>query len=198
MAIRQAASYKDQLRQLMPVGPAWAKEFYSLPEIAIGAFAEELGRVDARAEALLFEMFPGSIRELLADWERVMGLPDACLGSSSTTGERVADVVRRFSEVGRQDAAYFEELAHRMGYPNAWVEQWRAPRFGHARFGRARFGTWDTQFVWTLHLGQRLPGGRRFGLARFRERFGGNPADIIECIVRRYAPAHTQVIFDYS
>lgn len=198
MVVRPVSAYQEQLRQLMPPGPAWDPDLYPLPTMVSDAGAQELARVDARAAALLAEMFPDSIAELLPDWERVMGLPDPCLGETETVGERVREVVRRFAEVGRQDPAYFVELARRLGYQDAWVEEWRTPRFGSARFGRARFGGWSAQFVWTMHMGQRLPGGRKFGLARFHERFGGSPANLVECIVRRYAPAHTLVFFDYS
>lgn len=198
MVVRSATDYRRQLQALLPPGPAWDPDIYPLPDMAVEAVAAELARVDSRAADLLSEMFPGTIRELLADWERVMGLPDECLGAASSAGERVAEVVRRFAEVGRQDPEYFEELAHRLGYPSAWVEEMRAPRFGRSRFGAARFGDWDAQFLWILHLGERLPGGARFGMARFGSRFGANPADIVECIVRRYAPAHTIVFFDYT
>jgi uncharacterized protein YmfQ (DUF2313 family) len=198
MAVRSEADYLSQLRQLMPPGPAWDPELYPLPEMVAQAAAAEMARVDARAADLLSEMFPGTIRELLSDWERVMGLPDECLGPLSSAGERVNEVVRRFAEVGRQDRAYFEEIAHRLGYPDAWIEEMRAPRFGAARFGRSRFGSWDAQFLWILHLGARLPGGTRFGIARFGDRFGANRNDFVECIVRRYAPAHTIVFFDYD
>ncbi|MGS1116864.1 YmfQ family protein [Castellaniella sp. UC4442_H9] len=198
MAVRSESDYRSQLRALMPPGPAWDPDIYPVPTMVSDAAAAELARVDARANALLTEMFPGTIRELLADWERVMGLPDACLGATAAPGERLTEVVRRFAEVGRQDVAYFEAVAARLGYPDARIEEWRTPRMGRSRFGAARFGDWGAQFVWTMHMGARLPGGARFGASRFGERFGANPNDIVECVVRRYAPAHTIVFFDYS
>lgn len=198
MAIGAPADYAAQLRALLPPGPAWDADLYSLPVQVVAAMAEELARVDARAFALLAEMFPGTLRELLPDWERVMGLPDSCLGPGGTASERLREVVRRFADVGRQDAAYFVGIAQDLGYPDARVEEWRAPRFGRARFGRARFGGWASQFVWVMHMGARLAGGRRFGAARFGERFGTNPNDIVECVIRRYKPAHTQVFFNYD
>lgn len=190
--------YRAQLMQLLPPGPAWDPDIYPLPAKVVEAAAAELARVDGRANDLLAEMFPGTVRELLPDWERVMGLPDACLGVSAAPGERLREVVRRFAEVGRQDPEYFEELARRLGYPDAKVIQWRTPRFGLARFGAARFGGWECQFVWVMRLGARLAEGPRFGAAQFGERFGANPNDIVECVIRRYAPAHTVVFFDYT
>lgn len=198
MAVRQSSDYTQQLQQLLPAGPAWDKDLYPLPHDVIQSFARALSSVDKRNNDLLSEMFPATIRELLVDWERVMGLPDPCLGEAGSSSERIASVIRRFSEVGRQDAAYFVDIARRFGYPDAWVEEWRAPRFGRMRFGQARFGGWNNQFIWVMHMETRLPGSTRFGAARFGERFGSNPNDIVECVIRRYAPAHTQVYFDYS
>lgn len=198
MVVRSAADYRHQLQALLPPGPAWDPDVYPLPTMVLEAVAVELARVDSRAADLLAEMFPGSIRELLPDWERVMGLPDECLGNTSTASERLREVIRRFAEVGRQDAPYFESLAQRLGYPDAKISEWRTPRFGRTQFGGGQFGGWGCQFVWVLHLGTRNAKEPLFGSTQFGARFGANETDIVECVIRRYAPAHTVVFFDYS
>ncbi|MNU43023.1 hypothetical protein D3C71_317990 [compost metagenome] len=198
MAVRSEQDYSAQLLALLPPGPAWDLE--AVPELVavLEALAREFARVDARAFDLLGEMVPSGVRELLQDWERVLGLPDPCLGTDGGFAERRAEVVRRFGEVGRQDPLYFVEIARKLGYPDAWVEEYRAPRFGRSIFRQARFGTRRQQFLWTLHLGARRAVGARFGVTQWGERFGSNPNNIIECIVRRYRPAHTHVIFEYQ
>ncbi|WP_313064667.1 YmfQ family protein [Achromobacter animicus] len=198
MAVRSGQDYLAQLLTLLPPGPAWDAE--AVPELVkvLEAFAQEFARVDARADSLLGEMVPSGVRDLLLDWERVLGLPDPCLGADGGFAERRAEVVRRFGEVGRQDPLYFVEIARKLGYPDAWVEEYRAPRFGRSFFGQGRFGTRQQQFLWKLHLGARRAGGARFGVTQWGERFGANPNNIIECIVRRYQPAHTHVIFEYQ
>lgn len=198
MAVRSEQDYSSQLLALLPPGPAWDVE--AVPELVavFEAVAVEFARVDARAEDLRLEMVPSGVRELLPDWERVLGLPDACLGPDGGFAERRAEVVRRFSETGRQDAAYFVEIAKKLGYDDAWIEEYRAPRFGRSMFGRDRFGTRRQQFLWKFHLGARRAGGARFGVTQWGERFGSNPNNIVECIVRRYKPAHTHVIFEYQ
>lgn len=198
MAVRTAQDYLAQALALLPPGPAWERD--AVPELVgiLAGLSEEFGRVDSRAADLLAEIVPTTVRELLPDWERVLGLPDPCLVQQGSFAERRAEVARRFGEVGRQDPAYFVMLAVRLGYPNAWVEEHRAPRFGRSRFGLGRFGTRKQQFLWTMHLGARQAGGARFGVTQWGERFGANPNDIIQCILRRYKPAHTDVLFDYE
>lgn len=198
MVVRSEADYRQQMAALLPPGPAWEPD--AVPELGavLAGLAPEFARLDARAEDLVAELVPSGVRELLPDWERVLGLPDPCLGGEGTFAERRAEVVRRFGEVGRQDPAYFVEIARKLGYPDAWIEEYRAPRFGRSRFGLSRFGTRRQQFLWKFHLGARRPGGARFGITQWGERFGANPNNIIECIVRRYQPAHTHVLFEYQ
>lgn len=198
MAVRSPEQYRVQLRQLLPQGPAWDME--RLPELAqvLEGLSIELARVDGRIVSLYAEMDPASVTELVPDWEQVMGLPDACLGDSPSFGDRQLSVRQRLTAIGAQTPAYFVSIAKGEGYPDATITQHRAPRFGGARFGSAHFGTWQVQFMWTLNTGGRQRLGRRFGVSYWGERFGANPGSALECLIRRYAPAHTVVHINYS
>lgn len=195
---RTAADYHQQLLALLPPGPAWALEYQPGLHALLQALAPELARIDARAQQLLNESFLDGFHELLPDWERVLGLPDECLGASGTVAERKAMVRLRLVEVGGQRPAYYVQLAVRMGYPNAWVQEFRAPRFGRSRFGRDHFGTWAAQFMWVLHAGDPLAGGSRFGGSVWGERFGSNPSNSLVCVIRRAAPAHTLEFVEFG
>ena len=188
---RTATDYAQQLTALLPPGPAWDAQLQPELHALISAIAKEFGRIDARSADLMREAFLATFHEALADWEQTLNLPDECLGPTGTVAERKAMVRVRLLELGGQTPAYYVQLAARLGYPNARVQELRAPRFGTSRFGRDRFGSWDAQFMWVLHAGQRLAGGARFGLSVWGERFGSNPADALVCVIRRAAPAHT-------
>lgn len=198
MAIRTAADYYQQLVALLPPGPAWDVE--QVPEIRelLEAGSMELAREDLRLSDLLAESDPGTVRELVPDWEQVMDLPDPCLGENPAFEDRQLAVRRRLVEVGGQSPAFFVQLAITQGYPQATVTEHRAPRFGAARFGRAHFGTWSAQFMWTLNTGPRRRLGRRFGASYFGERFGANPSGALECVIRRSAPAHALEFINYG
>ena len=199
MAIRTAPDYYQQLRALLPPGPAWELEFSPDIDALLQAGAQELAREDLRAADLLAESLPDTVRELVPDWERVMNLPDACMGEFPRFEDRQLAVRRRLVEVGGQTPAYFVELAISQGYPHAKVIEHRAPRFGSSsRFGSARFGTWVAQFMWTLETGPRRRLGRRFGASYWGETFGGNPSGALECVLRRAAPAHTVEFINYG
>lgn len=198
MAIRTATDYYRQLVALLPQGPAWDVEL--VPEIRelLQAGSVELAREDLRLSDLLAESDPDTVRELVPDWEQVMGLPDPCLGENPAFEDRQLAVRRRLVEVGGQTPAFFVQLAITQGYPEATVTEHRAPRFGAARFGRSHFGTWSAQFMWTLNTGPRRRLGRRFGASYFGERFGVNPSGALECVIRRSAPAHALEFINYG
>ncbi|MGH8485255.1 MAG: YmfQ family protein, partial [Pseudomonas sp.] len=167
-------------------------------DLVLDGVSLEFSRVEARADALLNEMDPGGISELVPDWEAVMGLPDACLGPNPAFEDRRLAVRQRLVAVGGQNPQYFIDIAIAHGYPQARVIEHRAPRFGRSRFGVAHFGTWHAQFMWTLDTGPRRRLGRRFGVSYWGERFGANPSTALECVIHRSAPAHTVETIKYG
>ena len=190
VVIRTAEHYAEQLQALLPPGPAWDSE--RVPEVQqlIAGLSHEFARIDGRAFDLLNEMDPATVSELVPDWERVMNLPDPCLGLKPLFEDRRLSVRQRLVAVGGQNAAFYVGIAVSQGYPDASVTEFRTPRMGRSRFGQAHFGTWNAQFIWTLNTGGRQRLGRRFGASYWGERFGVNPGTAIECLIRRAAPAH--------
>ena len=191
--MRTAADYYAQLRAMLPPGPAWDASLVPELDAVLQALAPQLAAVDQRAAELFNEGTPRGEHELLTDWERVMDLPDACLGELPTLDDRKIAVRQRRTRLGDQRIAFFVELAVSHGFPGARVVEHRTPRFGRSRFGSARFGTWAAQFMWTLYTGERRRVGRRFGSSYWGERFGMGGATALECLARRSAPAHTVV-----
>ncbi|MFC3336894.1 putative phage tail protein [Paracandidimonas soli] len=119
MGVKTEGDYYRQLLQLLPLGPAWDSDLNPGVHGVLRAAAREFARIDARADDLLGEMVPTGVRELLPDWERVMGLPDRCTAVQPQFWQRRAEVVRRFGAVGEQRPAYFIQIAALMGYPGA-------------------------------------------------------------------------------
>lgn len=119
MAVRSASDYYAQLVALLPPGPAWEVERVPAIRDLLSKAAEELAREDQRLNDLYNEMFPDTVRELVPDWERVMDLPDPCLGDNPAFEDRQLAVRRRLVEVGGQSRAFFIDLAISQGYPGA-------------------------------------------------------------------------------
>lgn len=199
MAIaRTDEDYKQQLAALLPPGTAWNIDDQPDLHNLLGAIAKEFARLDGRAVIFYDENFLDTFHESLPDWERELGLPDECLGTGGTISERKDMVRLKTLELGGQTPAYYEQLAARFGYPNAKVKEFRASRFGRSRFGLSNFGSWSAQFMWVLKAGKRQASGSRFGLTAWGERFGGNPSDVLICVIRRAAPAHTLEFVEFN
>lgn len=114
-----AEEYRSQLQALLPSGAAWPREPGAILTKTLHAVADELARVDVRADDLLTESDPRSTFELLGDWERAFGLPAACVPAGQTTTERRSALAAKVAALGGQSRAYFLELANAIGYVGA-------------------------------------------------------------------------------
>ena len=87
-----SADYLSQLLALQPPGAALPREPESVWVRLLAALADGFERVDARSNDLVRESDPRSCIELITDWERVCGLPGACLADdcvvTGQTGRR--------------------------------------------------------------------------------------------------------------
>lgn len=199
---RDAAAYAGQLRQLLPRGLAWEFGRDSVFAQLLAGLAEELARVDARGLDMLEEADPRTALELLPDWERVAGLPDACTGRPDNAGERQAALQQKLTGLGGQSRQAFIELAARLGYV-IWIEEHRPARVG-ARIGDCLNGP-DFAFCWTVHVRPfdgYLEEATFIAQAQIGDRLGvrlrGFGAIDLECVIARARPAHTIVLFAYD
>ena len=125
-----ASDYRRGLQQLLPPGPALPREDGAWLTRLLDTFAQELARIDARALRLIEELDPRTALELLPDWERICGLPDACSGTIAVTvPERRAAILAKLTSRGGQSIAYLTTLAAALGYSVA-ISEFRPLRAG--------------------------------------------------------------------
>jgi len=174
------------------------------------------------------ESDPRITTEMLDQWERAWGLPIPCVkpgtvhlnpdGSTSlvpaqTIGERQKTLVMWMTLLGGQSREYFQSVATRLGY-SITISEYRPFMCGIDRCGDNRayhadgsLGPWPCQighprmrFAWTVHI-------QKTKLVWFRASKGQCGLDPhlsiveaidLECILRTWRPAHTEVLFDYS
>ncbi|MBU1229564.1 MAG: YmfQ family protein [Proteobacteria bacterium] len=191
-----AQDYAAQLAALLPQGAAWPREADTVLAALLQGLAVEPARVDAALHDLLTELDPPQALELLADWERVCGLPDGCSQPGETVQERREAVALRLSAQGGQTPAYFAEVATLLAGAPCIVREFRPLRVGSRAGDLLSNGDWPFAFsvqapevpIRTMKAGQ--------GCAGERLRTWGN--ERLECTVRRLAPAHTIVTFTYG
>lgn len=211
---RGPSDYAYSLMSLLPFGQAWdaARAPGSITERILAGLAYYWGHVDSRAADLLErESDPRITLELLTDWERNWGLPDPCLAEPLTIADRQIALVTKMTLIGGQSRQFFIELGKILGYEITYIKEFSPWTFGLSECGmtddgegrhdpRWEIGPPEIRFYWTYKVGQVRWTWWRYGSAEL----GVDPhcrislATDTECILHRYKPAHTDVIFDYS
>lgn len=189
--------YKSMIKNLLPTGLAWPRNEDTNLSSFIEALAVEVSRVDMRVDDMLRESYPLTSSELLTDWERIVGIPDECVGLSETLQERREAVDRKLSSIGGQSKAYYIDVAARLGF-DITIDEYTPFRAGFSRAGDPvtseewahvwEVNTAETDTIRYFRAGQSTAGE---ALAKW-----GN--EILECIINQLKPAHTYVIFTYG
>lgn len=192
-----AADYAGQLAQLLPQGAAWPREAGTVLSALLESLAQESARLDAAMHVLVNETDPAQALLLLSEWERVCGLPDECSQPGETLAERRAAVVAKLTALGGQTPEYFAELSTMLAGAVCTVREYRPFRAGRSTAGDALSGG-DWVHTFSIQAPETPIRPFRAGQAAAGEplRKWGN--DRLECTIRRLAPAHTLVIFNYG
>lgn len=206
---RSGNDYAEAMLSLLPQGQAWPRHPFTTLTRAIYGLADYWGFVDSRAADLLErESDPRTTLELLPDWERAWGLPDPCISTPQTVEDRQNFLVMWMTMLGASSRKFFIDFAAWMGY-TVTITEYAPWMFGVSQCGLTDDGTgywrWEIgppeiRFYWTVHVSGAHLAWWRFGSAIF----GVDPhlrigiMHDLECIFRRWKPAQTEVIFDYS
>lgn len=210
--------YAHMLRGLLPRGVIWHCEQGSTLAAMLTGHAAELTRLDGEGYRLINEIDPQSSTEAIEDWERVLGLPDDCGSDADTLAARRAQVLQKLLRPEGQAPSTYIELAATLGYPAAKVETFPpfrveescaedflndAPGGVHIDYSTtpptvnpSYYDGWI--FVWLLRVVESPifyftveDSGADDYLATW-----GN--ERLECLVNKYKPAHTIVLFGYG
>ncbi|MBP2494929.1 MULTISPECIES: YmfQ family protein [Methylobacterium] len=210
---RDGDDYAEAFARLLPRGEAWSRDPDGDLMRLVRGQAEIWGAVvDPRAADLLeLELDPRFTTELLPDWERAFGLPDPCVQEQYTLEERRLALIERITTEGGQSRAFFYNVASRLGYVIRIVE-YSPFMAGISRCGDTRatgtngeqyrwqVGPPEIRFYWTV----RVYGSRVSWFRAGAGQCGIDPmvrfsmAMDLECLFRRYKPAHTEILFDYA
>ena len=189
-----AEAYRDQLLALAPPGSALPVDPDSNWARLLQALADELARVDARAENLVDEADPRTTYELLSHWESIAGLPDPCATDEQNIEQRRNALLGKLAGTGGQSRQYFIDLAKDLGYAVTITEF--SPFDVDSTVDAELYGD-DWAFAWRVNAPETtvtyftVASGVDEPLASW-----GNAT--LECAIEARKPAHTHVIFAYG
>lgn len=218
LAARDGDTFAQVFLTLLPEGPIWPRALNGRLYKTVRGLMGVVARFAADAARFLnIEAYPPDADLLLADWERVLGLPDPCLAVTDlTVPERRQAVAEKLARrPGRQDRYYFLEIAEALGYAITITEyipgqcgmtqcgaQLSTEAGGQLIVRGAGCGTPILRYVWLVTVaGPRLTW---FAVGGDGGRAGQDPhvkirrAEDLECLFRKLKPAHTHLIFDYT
>jgi uncharacterized protein YmfQ (DUF2313 family) len=207
---RTPEDYVQAFYSLLPQGDVWRRDLRRLVMRICDGLARYWAYVDGRAADLLErESDPTKTVELLPEWERAFGLPDPCFPEATTIGERQRMLVTKITWQGGQSRQYFIDLLAWLGF-RVVIKEWSPFMAGISRVGDTRpdpganfrwyVGPPQMRFAWTVQVGH-------MGLVWFRASAGQAGVDhhlefrtplAVECLLMRWKPAHTWLVFDYS
>lgn len=190
-------AYLRHLQALLPPGIAWTREPNAVLTLLLQSLADGYAEVDADAIALVEESDPLTTNQLLADWERVLGLPESCDADIvQTTSERLFAVHMKLTTEGGQSPQFFIKLAERLGY-TITITEFDSFRVGYSEVGDALSNdAWA--FVWQVNAAEDNIKDFSVGQSSVGDPLRSWGNDLLECIIRKYKPAHTKVLFAYT
>jgi uncharacterized protein YmfQ (DUF2313 family) len=204
-------NYVDFLQKHFPRGFAWFQSRPSIIDALVNSIAEEPCRIEERGHKFLDEMDPNTTFEMLENWERLLNIPDECSppGDPSIFERRVR-VLQKLTTGGGQNDGFYRLIAQQLGYDIDVldVENFRDFRVGISRVGEALTNS-------TLPNGTTGPAGWAFafrikapiedfvryfrvGQSTVGERLVLVENTTLECVIEKYKPAHTTVLFSYE
>jgi len=222
---RSGEDYLYPFLSMLPQGQAWPKHTpdSTLYQVSKG-LTEIWGFVDGRAADLLErESDPRQTLELLPDWERAWGLPDECIGQKQTIADRQRFLVLWMTYLGGQSRQFYTEALKLINYQIEVSEfrEWSPFMVGISNVGDTRnpddpmvdvdgnpyifrweIGRPEMRFYWSIKVGG-------VNINWFRCGWHGSECGVdphctiaavtdLECLLYRWKPAHTEILFDYS
>lgn len=203
MAVNQK-DYVGQIKALLPPGVAWNRDDVSSTcALMIECWAWELTRIDARIQSLIEEADPRTCIETFNEWLIQWGVPDPCLElwGAMTNAGLVPEVLRKalvqkISEPGGNSLGFFVRLAKAYGYDITIFD--RSGSFHVMSYITDPISAKVKPHHWYALVykgGGTVTWHNTKGDATEPIAWWGDK--IIECLLRRYCPAHTELSIGY-
>lgn len=181
------------LNLLLPIGSYSPSQ--PMLSSSLQAEANVFDDIEASASVAEGGVTPYRAGALLADWERVLGLPSS---PNASFQQRQQRVLAKLSETGGLSIPYFTRLAASLGYKIS-IEEPSQFRAGSSRAGD-RLWDKDTIWVWLVNISNSQTIAFRFcaGVSAAGEHLTSFGDPVIEEIFNDLKPAHTFCYFAYQ
>jgi uncharacterized protein YmfQ (DUF2313 family) len=197
---RTAENYRDLLMTLLPKGRAWNRETDSVLAQLMHAKGEEFALIDGRMVELRTERDTRLSSELLVDHEEDLGLPDECSSNEETITERRFAANSKLIEIGALNKQYYIDLASDLGW-TIEIEEF-TPFWSGVGVSGDPCGRNEVIFNWKVWI-HVSPEDWLWIYFTSGSSSSGDPlirvpgTETLLCILKRSAPAHTRMLWEY-
>lgn len=196
------------IQRHLPTGQAWdayrtpGKNLFKL----ITALANALNDASAALCRMVAELDPRTTTQMLVEWETAVSLPDACLPTATTLGQRRAWVMWRLTKKRWNTAQDWHDLAALFGLTIRITPGWLVQRPAlYDAFYPKRYDLFPKLGRFRVYidvLNQKRRGYPYSGAAGPDDQYpipygaGGTAYSQFRCLIERVAPANVLIIWD--
>lgn len=190
--------YDLALTLLLPPGPAWNRMTGSPGSAVLTSGATQLQRIDALAMKLVEESDPRTCAETFEDWLRVYGIPDECMiGIEDLTDEQKRQALLLLVRRSGLTHDFYAQLGavFDIDIDTGVCDPFRVT----SRVDSPIYGT-DWAHAYVIVVRTSLSSSKNFfrTTSSADERLASWGISFLECLVRKNAPAHAEVVFEYE
>lgn len=191
-----AADYLAQLQALTPTGGAFPTDDAANWTLLLTALALTYARIDASAVNLLNEIYPDTTEELLPNWERIAGLPNACTPLGTTIAARRQALIATLTSQGGQSKAYFIALALSLGY-TITIDEFFPFQTGLSSVG-SYLANASAEAYWVVNAPAMTEVFFKAGVSAAGEALASFGNSLLECVFNLYKPAHSVALYNFG
>lgn len=188
------AQYEQMLGALLPRGPAWDAS----DPLLLGC-APVLSRVHARGDALMLEIDPRSVTELIDRYECITGLPDSCTPTGmQTLQQRRQRLDAKINLAGGINEAFYLAQLDALGYTGATITRYPKSSFTCNSHCTDSLYSDEWRYYWRVNIPASVQIHPMTCVADCTDSIRTWGDTVVECVLSKLAPSHTYIIFLYT
>lgn len=185
--------YRQMLSALLPRGPAWDAD-----DPLLTGIAPSLANIHSRCDALMLELDPRSVTELIVRYEEVSGLPDSCSPAGmQTLQQRRQRLDAKINLAGGINEAFYLGQLEALGYIDVTITRYNRSQFTCLSDCIDSLYSDEWRYYWQVNMPLATKITPMTAISNCTESLRAWGDTVAECVLTKLAPSHTYVIFRY-
>ncbi len=187
------AQYRQMLGALLPRGPAW-----DVDDLLLTDLAPSLASVHGRGDALMKEIDPRSVTELIDRYENITGLPDSCAPPGvQTLQQRRQRLDAKLNLAGGINESFYLAQLKALGYTDVTITRYNKSQFTCLSDCTDSLYSDDWRYYWQVNIPVSAQVKPMTAISNSTDSLRTWGDTVAECVISKLAPSHTYVIFRY-